>query len=140
LKIDFPKIPFTKNYQLFQKLAALGEQLANLHLLKSSELNQPIAKFNGKDGNRVQKPVYDDKQKRVYINGEQYFEGAEKEVWNYNIGGYQVLDKYLKDRKGRTLSAEEIKHYCHIVTILAKTIEIQKEIDKLYPSIEKELI
>jgi hypothetical protein len=61
-------------------------------------------------------------------------------VWQYQIGGYQVCDKWLKDRKGRMLSLEDIKHYCKVVTAIKHTIKIQKEIDNLYPEIEKEII
>lgn len=138
LKIDFPRVPFTKDYKLFQKLAKLGEQLVELHLLKSKELKKPIAKFQGRNDNLVEKREY--KNERVYINDTQYFEGIKLEVWNYQIGGYQVLDKWLKDRKSRVLSAEDIKHYCKVVTALTKTIELQKQIDKSYPKVEQTLI
>ena len=76
----------------------------------------------------------------VHINDDQYFEGIEPEDWEYQIGGYQVCAKWLKDRKGRKLSLEEIKHYCKVVTALEKTISIQNEIDKLYPKIEENVI
>lgn len=79
-------------------------------------------------------------EKKVYINNQQYFERVEKEVWEYQVGGYQVLSKWLKDRKGRLLSLDDIKHYCKIVTALKRTIELQKEIDKIYPSVEKKII
>ncbi|HEX7456320.1 MAG TPA: type ISP restriction/modification enzyme [Candidatus Nanoarchaeia archaeon] len=138
LKIDFPRIPFTKDYKLFQELAELGKKLVDLHLLKSLELNNPLSKFYGSNGNRVEKREYDARQKRVYINSSQYFEGIDPEVWNYYIGGYQVLDKWLKDRKDHTLSSEDIKHYCKVVTVLSKTIELQKKIDELYPEVEKD--
>jgi predicted helicase len=138
LKIDFPRIPFTKDYKLFKKMGEYGERLANLHLLKSSELDSPIAKFQGKGGNRVEKLRYE--QGELFINNEQFFEGITPEVWEYQIGGYQVCDKWLKDRKRRSLSLEEIKHYCKVVTALEKTIEVQAEIDKIYPDVEKEII
>lgn len=140
LKIDFPRIPFTKDYKLFKKLADLGQQLVDLHLLKSPELNNPIAKFYGQDDSYVKKREYEEKEQRVYINELQYFSGVASKVWNYQIGGYQVLDKWLKDRKGRTLSAEDVKHYCQVATALSKTIEVQKEIDKLYPGVERTLL
>ena len=76
----------------------------------------------------------------MYLNKNQYFEGVEPEVWQYQIGGYQVLDKWLKDRKARILSTEDINHYCRVVTALAKTIEIQRQIDELYPQVEKDVI
>lgn len=140
LKTDFPRVPFTADYKLFQKLAGLGEQLVNLHLLRSDELKNPIAKFSGKDGSRVEKPEYKEKEKRVYINSSQFFENIEPAVWNYQIGGYHVLQKWLKDRKGRVLSSEDVKHYCRVVTVLAKTIIVQKEIDKFYSKVEENLI
>jgi predicted helicase len=138
LKIDFPRVPFTKNYKLFQKLAKLGEELVDLHLLKSKELEKPIVKFQGKNDNLVKKREY--KNGRVYINESQYFEGIAPKVWNYHIGGYQVLDKWLKDRKGRVLSSEDIKHYCRVATALQRTIGLQNQIDKLYPRVEEALI
>ncbi len=137
LKTDFPRVPFARDQELFLKVAALGKRVAELHLLKSSELDQPIARFQGQGNNKVEKPRYDEKAKRVYINNAQHFEGVEPEVWEYQIGGYQVLDKWLKDRKGRPLNLEDIRHYCRVVTALAKTIEIQAEIDVLYPHVEK---
>jgi len=138
LKSDFPRVPFTKDSKLFSKLTELGEKLVDLHLLKSKELEQPVAKFQGKGNGKVEKPKYE--KSRVYINAIQYFDGVKPEVWEYQIGGYQVCDKWLKDRKRRTLSLEDIKHYCKIVTALEKTIAIQKDIDKLYPKVEENLL
>jgi len=139
LKIDFPRVPFTANFNLFKKLAELGKILVELHLLKSPLLDPPIAKYQGTGSNdRIEKVYYDNKNKRIYINNEKYFEGIEPEVWNYHIGGYQVLRKYLKDRKGRIM--DEAPRYCKIATALAKTIEIQKQIDNIYPEVEEELV
>lgn len=140
LKIDFPRVPFTRNQELFTKVADLGRRLVDLHLLKSPELDPPIARFPVKGNNSVEKPQYNSIEYRVYINGDQYFEGVKPEVWQYQIGGYQVLDKWLKDRKGRRLSLDEIRHYCHVVTALAKTISLQAEIDRLYPQLEQVLV
>ena len=135
LKIDFPRIPFTSNYKLFIQLGKLGKQLADLHLLKSHELSKPISKFSGKGDNKVtQRPKYENE--KVYINATQYFTNVKEEVWNYQIGGYQVCDKWLKDRKDRELSLDEIQTYCKIVTALSKTIEFQKKIDENYIGIE----
>jgi len=109
-------------------------------MLKSTELDTPISKFQGKGENRVEKLKYDEKEKRVYFNQGQYFEGIKKEVWQYQIGGYQVCNKWLKDRKKKFLSLDDIKHYCKIVTSLQKTIEVQKAIDDIYPEVEKETV
>lgn len=137
LKIDFPKVPFTKNYQLFLELGKLGNQLADLHLLKDEAFKTTISKFPIKGTNKVEKPKY--KEEKVYINNDQYFDGVKEEIWNYQIGGYQVCEKWLKDRKERTLTLEEIQTYSKIVTALSKTIAIQNQIDKLYPEVEKTL-
>jgi hypothetical protein len=138
LKIDFPRVPFAKNYKLFGKLGEYGKILVDLHSLKSNELEQPIAKFQGKGNQKVEKVKYG--QGKVYINDDQHFEGISPEVWEYQIGGYQVCDKWLKDRKGHILSLDDIRHYCKVVTAIKNTIETQKEIDNLYPEIEKETI
>jgi predicted helicase len=139
LKIDFPRIPFTSDYDLFMEIGKLGKELTALHLLKSSKLDSPIAKYQGSgDNDRIEKVIYEEDEQRIYINKEKYFEVISPKVWNYNIGGYQVLHKYLKDRKDRMI--DDAPRYCRIVTALYKTIEIQKQIDKLYPEIEKNLI
>jgi len=113
----------------------------DLHLLRSPELDPPIARFQGEGDGKVQTGKkglrYDPEGERVYINETQYFEGVPPEVWEYHIGGYQVCHKWLKDRKGRVLTLAEIRTYCHIVTALAKTIEVQRVDDKLYHEIEK---
>lgn len=138
LKIDFPRVPFTKGHKLFKRMGDYGEKLVNLHLLKSAELDTPIARFQGKSNDRVEKLRYE--KGKLYINKDQYFEGIPPEVWEYQIGGYQVCDKWLKDRKGRILSFEEAKHYCKIVTALRTTMLLQARIDSIYPDIEKEIL
>jgi len=145
LKIDFPRVPFTSEYKLFKGMSKLGAQLAKLHLLKSATLNKPIAKYQGSGENdRVEFVKYQPAPKgntgRIYINNEKYFDGITEEVWNYYIGGYQVCYKWLKDRKGRVLSLEEVETYCKIVTALSHTIKSQKQIDEIYPEVEKQLI
>ena len=139
LNVDFPRVPFTTSYDLFKNMAALGQRLVDLHLLKSSELDHPTVKYQGQgEDHIINKPRYTPEEKRVNINDHYYFEGVEPEVWAYKIGGYQVLQKYLKDRKGRRM--DDPRHYIHIATALEKTIEIQKEIDEIYPAVEEEVI
>jgi hypothetical protein len=145
LKIDFPRIPFTEDDKLFYKIAELGKELVDLHLLKSERLNETSAKFPISTGDvltdgKVKKREYREKERRIYINDKQYFEGVEPEIWNYYIGGYQVLDKWLKDRIDTKLSPEDVNYYLKIITALKWTIYFQKEIDKLYPELEKNLI
>jgi len=126
LKGDFPRIPFPQDRELLAKMARLGKKLIDLHLLRSPELDSPIARFQGVGKNKVEKPRYSDQDKRTHINAAQYFEGVEQAVWEYQVGGYQVCEKWLKDRK--------------VVTALAKTIEIQGELDQVYPQIERETL
>ena len=139
LKIDFPRIPFTKKYELFTGLAILGKEMTELHLLKHKSLDRPTVKFTGKKGNdKIDKPHYIEKENIVYINENKYFENITPEMWNYQIGGYRVLEKYLKDRKGRQM--EDPGHYCRMAESISKTIELQNEIDKLFKKAEKEVI
>ncbi|MEO0087912.1 MAG: type ISP restriction/modification enzyme, partial [candidate division WOR-3 bacterium] len=138
LKVDFPKIPFTKDYKLFSNLAELGKRLVDLHLLKSEELSQITTKFPIEGNNKIEKVSY--KDNKIYINKTQYFDNIKEEVFGYYIGGYQVAKKWLEDRKNRILNLEEIKEYSKILTAIEKTIETQKEIDKIYDDIETSII
>lgn len=140
LKIDFPRIPFTKDYKLFSKMSEYGKRLVELHLLKSPDLDPAISRLQGKGDNIVEKLKYEGKEKLLYLNQSRYFEGITEDVWQYKIGGYQVCDKWLKDRKGKRLSLDDLKHYCKVVTSLSKTIKIQKAIDDIYLGVEKEII
>jgi len=96
LKIDFPRIPFVKDYKKFQKLSKLGSELIELHLMKK-QFNRNIAKFEISGSNDVKYVKY--KEKRIYLNEKQYFDNISEEIWNFHIGGYQVLDKWLKSKK-----------------------------------------
>jgi predicted helicase len=139
LRVDFPRVPFTGDPVVFKNMAQLGQRLIELHLLKGAELNPPLARYQGSsENNTIEKVAYYAASQRIYINEQKYFEGISSEVWQYQIGGYQVLNKYLKDRKGRVMDGPV--HYVRITTALAKTIEIQKEIDTVYPDVEKGLL
>ena len=145
LKIDFPSIPFTSDFELFQSIAELGQKLVELHLLCSEELDTPLARFQGEGDGRVTRTKgqglrYEPKEERVYINKTQYFSPVLLELWEYQVGGYQVLEKWLKDRRDRKLTLEEIKTYCRVVTAIQCTITLQEEIDASYPEVEKELL
>lgn len=140
LQIDFPRIPFTSDYELFVKLGKLGNRLADIHLMKSEELDRTFSKFEVKGDNQVKKVHYLVNEKKVYINDTQYFSNIDKDTWEYHIGGYQALEKWLKDRKNRTLSLEDIHHYIKIACALRLTIQYQEKIDELYEGIEKSLI
>jgi len=133
LKIDFPRLPLTSDKELFKALVGKGAELVSLHLMESPALNNLITKYPVSGSNTVEKVSYDEKGKRVYINKLQYFEGVPSEVWNFQIGGYQVCQKWLKDRKGRTLSYDDLTHYQRIVVALKETIRLMAEIDELIP-------
>ena len=132
LKTDFPKVPLTSDRDLFKTLCRLGSELVSLHLMESPELDNLITEFKGEGDNVVAaigKNSYKDGKLR--INGTQYFEEIPEEVYNFYIGGYQVCEKWLKDRKGRELTEEEIEHYQKIVVAINETIRIMKEIDEV---------
>jgi predicted helicase len=140
LKIDFPKVPLTSNLDLFRKLCILGEELVALHLLESPQITQLLTRYPEAGDNFVEKGfpkfvVYEEgKSGYVYINKTQYFEGVPKDVWEFHVGGYQVCHKWLKDRRGRQLSFDDLMHYQKVVVALAETMRLMKEIDKAIPS------
>jgi hypothetical protein len=128
LKMDFPRIPFVEDYRIFSKLSKLGERLINLHLM-NAEI-KPYSRFYEDGNNRVDKLVYD--KGRLFINDNQYFAEIDPEIYEYHIGGYQICNKWLRERKDRVLSLDEIQNYCRIVTILKETMDIQNSIDNVY--------
>ncbi|MHB1713236.1 MAG: type ISP restriction/modification enzyme, partial [Acidimicrobiales bacterium] len=137
LKRDFPRVPLTTNLALFRALAAKGRELIALHLLKNEDapqLNQFATQFPKPGTDMVDKVKYDADKQRVWINDEQYFEGVPAETWNFHIGGYQVCEKWLKDRKGRALSYDDLQHWQRIVVALTETRRLMKEIDALIPA------
>jgi hypothetical protein len=88
----------------------------------------------------VEKVTYDRNKARVHINPEKWFTGIPPEVWEYHIGGYQVAEKWLKDRKGRTLSSEEVSHYAKVITAVAETMTIQASLDDVFEGVEKHML
>ncbi|MFN9175047.1 MAG: type ISP restriction/modification enzyme [Synechocystis sp.] len=133
LKIDFPRIPLTSQTQLFWQLAELGDELVQIHLMKT-RLDE-IVGFPIEGDNLIEKITYTeptDKQNgRVYINKTQYIDNVPPEIYNFYIGGYQVCNKWLKDRKGREFTDDDFEHYSQIVSILKRTIKLMKSIDKI---------
>ncbi|WP_300717681.1 type ISP restriction/modification enzyme [uncultured Brachyspira sp.] len=127
LKIDFPKIPFTNSKDIFIKLSVLGTKLYNLHLMKDNDLNKIIGEGLYKDdkNNKIEKPLYNEKENRLFINKSLYFDKVSKEVCMYKIGGYQVLDKYLKSHKGEDI---DYSYFQKIIQILNKSLILENEI------------
>lgn len=130
LKIDFPRIPFMEDRNTFEKLSALGWQLVQAHLLKEIPAQSEVEVSKGSD--LVEKPIYNPKEQRLYINPKQYFAPVPEDVWNFHIGGYQVLDKYLKSRKGRELSLDELEHVMNVIKVLRFTIDQMQTIDEVW--------
>ncbi len=137
LKIDFPRLPLTSDRELFKALAEEGEELVALHLMESPLLHETITRYPEKGSDEVGRVRYveptDERPGLVYINKTQYFEGVEPEVWEFQIGGYQVLHKWLKDRKGRQLLFDDLLHYQKIVVVLKETMRLMEEIDEVVP-------
>jgi predicted helicase len=135
LKIDFPRVPPTSNDELFRQLADYGEQLVQLHLMTSPKLDSLITEFVEEEGDRTVAPghpKYQNGAVQINKNGDK-FTGVPEEVWNFYIGGYQPCQKWLKDRKERTLSDEDILHYQKMIVSLKETIELMTKIDEAIP-------
>jgi predicted helicase len=129
LKIDFPRVPYPKDAESFWKLVEKGKAIRELHLLESPLLEQRITQYPIAGTNQVGKIRYEDG--KVYINESQYFSNVPQIAWDFYIGGYQPAQKWLKDRKDRTLNFEDINHYQHIIIALTETSRLMKEIDDL---------
>lgn len=124
----FPRLPLTGNPALFAALCIIGERLVTRHLQRTAEMT---ATFPVNGDNHLRKVRYEPADGRVWINATQYFDSVAPATWDYHIGGYQVCRKWLKDRLGRRLSEEEVRHYRRVVTILTETLRIMDEIDRL---------
>ena len=129
LKIDFPKIPYPKDANTFWQLVKLGAQIREIHLLESNVVENYITQFNVIGDNNVEKIKFENG--KVYINETQYFDNVPEITWNFYIGGYQPAQKWLKDRKEKTLNFDDIFHYQKIIVALTETDRIMKEIDKI---------
>ncbi|GHA68729.1 DNA methyltransferase [Formosimonas limnophila] len=126
LKIDFPRVPYPKNPQTFRQWAALGAQLRALHLLEDTSLDTPITTYPVTGDHVVDKPIFvadtdNPAVGKVLINATQYFGQVPRAAWEFYIGGYQPAQKWLKDRKGRSLSFDDIMHYQKIIQAQMKT-------------------
>ena len=143
LKLDFPRVPQPGGVGLFRKLVKAGHSLLALHLLESPKLGKPISTYTGPKEPAVGRVGWSDgtvwldagktsarEGHRATKPGTIGFWGVPEEVWDFHVGGYQVCHKWLKDRKGRTLSDEEIAQYQEIVVALSETIRIMAEVDE----------
>ena len=140
LKIDFPRIPYPQNAEEFNRITVIGEKLRKLHLMQ--EIPQPLTvSFNTPGDNvisdlryekEIPDQVGDDKVGKVFINKTQCFENVPELAWNFYIGGYQPAQKWLKDRKNRTLTYDDIEHYRKIIAILIETHNLMQELEKIH--------
>ena len=130
LKIDFPRVSYPQDKKQFETLVTLGRELREIHLLKSSKINANKIPYPEPGSDMVEKIAY--KDDRVYINTTQYFGEVPEVAWNFYIGGYQPAQKWLKDRKGRVLTNEDIEHYQKIIVALVETDRVMKEIDQAF--------
>lgn len=131
LKVEYPRIMIIDDLKVFRSLVDVGEELVQLHLLKSGKLHSKIIRFPHTGSNVIEKgyPIYE--KNRIYLNNEQYFEGVSSEVWEHSVGGYHVCHKWLKDRVGRKLSYDDLNEYKDILTSIEKTIDYMNKIDEI---------
>jgi len=126
LKIDFPRIPYPKNKEEFERIVSIGNKLRKLHLME--EIPPQTTSFDIEGDNDVTDIKFE--KEKVYINKTQYFANVPKLAWNLYIGGYQPAQKWLKDRKNRTLTYNDISHYRKIIAILIETQNLMQGLDK----------
>ena len=129
LKIDFPRVPLTANAALFWELVIKGDKLVKYHLMK--ETGTEISTYPIPGSDIVEQVKYHENHQQIWINAEQYFDQVPQQIWNFYIGGYQVCQKWLKDRKGRQLNFDDINHYQNIISIISETIKIMENIDQI---------
>jgi predicted helicase len=136
LKSDFPRIPYPKDAETFDALSKLGGEIRALHLMESKTLDSLITSYPVGGDHGVVKARWEDTDAKaglgkVWINTTQYFDRVPKKAWEFYIGGYQPAQKWLKDRQGRNLTTEDIRHYQRIIVALSETDRIMKEIDRI---------
>jgi predicted helicase len=134
LKRDFPRLPLTSDVKLFfAALAGKGRELIEVHLMRSPKLDNFITEFPVKGDNVVEKAAYTPANQRVWVNAQQYFGSVPQTLWEALIGGYQVCEQWLMDRKGRKLSYDDVQHWQRIVVAIKETSRLNAQIDDLIP-------
>lgn len=146
LKTDFPRVPWPESQKKFWKLVSLGREIREYHLMEHPKSNESLVTYPAAGDNRITRKItktsigWETTSKesvnskiigRVWINEQQYFDNIPKIAWEFYIGGYQPAQKWLKDRRERELSMDDIQHYCKIITALIATEKLMKEIDKI---------
>ena len=140
LKTGFPKVTYPKDKNTFWQLVKLGREIRQIHLLESPKVEEYVTSYPVNGDNVITRKMtktdigyepIDDTKGRVWINDEQYFDNIPLTAWDFYIGGYQPAQKWLKDRKERTLEFDDILHYQKIIVALSETDRLMKEIDKI---------
>lgn len=129
LKLDFPRIPYPASSEVFHAVSKKGEQLRRLHLMEPSVIGETPYPYYGEGDDVVAAGYPKFENGKVHVNADQYFDAVPPIAWTFHIGGYQPAQKWLKDRRGRALSWDDIGHYQKIVKILTETDRIMQEID-----------
>jgi len=129
LMSDFPRIPYPKDTKTFHALVKYGIELRELHLMESHRLNDLITTYSVDGDHEVKNRHFEDG--KVWINETQYFGNVPEAAWKFYIGGYQPAQKWLKDRKGRNLSIDDIRHWQRIIVSLTETDKIMQQIDSI---------
>jgi predicted helicase len=143
LKVDFPRIPYPANGEVFRRLAEIGERLVAVHLLKDPKVRDmfaPYANFPVSGDNRIEflrwekcedlrdSAIPQPPKGRIYVNSEQYIDNVPASAWEFFVGGYQPAQKWLKDRKGRVLTSDDLLHYKSIISALVETRRLMDEL------------
>lgn len=141
LKIDFPRVPYPKDKEVFWKLVKLGGEIRQIHLLESPVVEEYITQYPIVGSNEITRKLTKNSPGfvpgenglgKVLINDEQYFDNVPETAWEFYIGGYQPAQKWLKDRVGRTLDFDDILHYQKIIVALTETDRLMKEVDGVF--------
>ena len=140
LKIDFPRVPYPKSVESFWELVQLGGEIRQIHLLESAKVDDFITSYSHNGNNIITRKISKndwnlfDSEKglgRIWINDNQCFDKVPLVAWEFYIGGYQPAQKWLKDRRGRELSFEDLLHYQKIIVALTETDRLMKVIEQI---------
>jgi predicted helicase len=136
LRVDFPRIPLTTDKALFTQISEIGKKMIALHLLSDPEIETLRASFPETGSDIVEKLTYEHVNSCVVINDTQWFSNIPVEVWNYEVGGYQVCERWLRQRFGRKLNSDDQITYMKMIGAIKRTIQLQQELDRLYSQVE----
>jgi predicted helicase len=140
LRTSFPRIPLTSDKDLFLKISLIGRELIQLHLLSNPKIWQSMAGFPEVGSDIVEKITFDAANSRALTNDKQYFSKIDPEIWEYEVGGYKVCERWLRERIGRKLNSDDQTFFMRIVGSIKDTIKLQRELDNLCSEIERNVV